>query len=336
MRQRSSILSLPSLLTLPILTSAISFDCTHTRVDGQSFDLSKLGGAHSVHWIQDTPPSLSNTTFTIDICTALKRTKGVPKENECPSGTRVCGIEYDYNLADGTHSVKEVIPIAGDYVTNNGRELKPEVTRLKNSESHSDSEKEGLRVTLNGGRYPFDSPRGTSQKAIIEFLCDPERSGLEGDEGDSREKIDDEAANANRLRRKEEQNDDKDKEKEDNKSLRFVSYKKEGTEEKTVGTLRLQWKTKYACEGKTEHTPSEGKSTHWGFFTWFIIVFFLAVAAYLVFGSWLNYSRYGARGWDLVPHGDTIRDIPYIVKDLGRSIASKAQGSGSRGGYSAV
>jgi len=63
---------------------------------------------------------------------------------------------------------------------------------------------------------------------------------------------------------------------------------------------------------------------------------FLGVGAYLIFGSWLNYSRYGARGWDLLPHGDTIRDIPYIVKDWGRSLTSRVQGGGTRGGYSAV
>jgi autophagy-related protein 27 len=59
---------------------------------------------------------------------------------------------------------------------------------------------------------------------------------------------------------------------------------------------------------------------------------FLSIATYIVYGSWLNYSRYGARGFDAVPHADTLRDIPFIVKDVVR----KMQGGGSRGGYSAV
>lgn len=63
---------------------------------------------------------------------------------------------------------------------------------------------------------------------------------------------------------------------------------------------------------------------------------FLGVAAYLIFGSWLNYSQYGARGWDLLPHGDTLRDIPYAVKEYIRSVIGAIQGNGSRGGYSAV
>lgn len=63
---------------------------------------------------------------------------------------------------------------------------------------------------------------------------------------------------------------------------------------------------------------------------------FLAVAAYLIFGSWLNYNRYSARGWDLVPHSETLRDIPYIFKDWMRRVVNTLQGGGSRGGYSAV
>ncbi len=63
---------------------------------------------------------------------------------------------------------------------------------------------------------------------------------------------------------------------------------------------------------------------------------FMGVAAYLIFGSWLNYNRYSARGWDLVPHSDTIRDLPYLFRDWIRRVVETVQGGGSRGGYSAV
>ena len=59
---------------------------------------------------------------------------------------------------------------------------------------------------------------------------------------------------------------------------------------------------------------------------------FLGVAAYVIFGSWLNYNRYGARGFDAVPYADTIRDIPYYFRDMMRKVGS----GGSRGGDSAV
>lgn len=70
--------------------SAVMLSCEHIRVDKQSFNLEKLGGPHSVVTTLREPPSHSNTTYTVDICKALKR-KGeseVPKEEQCPGGTR--------------------------------------------------------------------------------------------------------------------------------------------------------------------------------------------------------------------------------------------------------
>ncbi|TKA71873.1 hypothetical protein B0A49_04521 [Cryomyces minteri] len=370
MRLPHDSLAIPAFLTLPSLISAISLDCSKILVDGQSFNLKALGGPHSVHWIRETPPSLSNTTFTIDICQPLKRTKDVPKSNECPGGTRVCGIESDYNLADGTHMVKEVIPIAGDYSTSAHRPLDPYYTRLKHSDANADADKEGLRIELNGGKFPFDGSGGVQQKAFVEFLCDPHKTGLEGDEGDGREKEDSTDEGGERRRKREEGEDgkvedggkegEKEKDPDEGKSLRFVSYKPEG--EHGVGTLRLEWHTKYACESQkdVDDSPPSGKSpsssSHWGFFTWFLIIIsaphpkihgsrltpannrsaFLATAAYLIFASWLNYNRYGARGWDLLPHGDALRDVPYMLRDWARRVASTVQGGRSRGGYAAV
>ncbi|KAL1302726.1 hypothetical protein AAFC00_003080 [Neodothiora populina] len=355
MRPHSLNFSLPSaLLLLPALVSAVTLDCKHIRVDGQSFDLSELGGPRSVSLIEETPPSLTNTTFTVDICNPLQRTKGVPKADECAGGTRVCGIEYDYNLADNSSTIRKVIPIAGEYASSNGRSLDPVLTRLKNSAAHGDADREGVRVELKGGRYPFDKSSGQQQRAIIEFVCDAERTGLEGVGADSREKEEDnekeETEGLLSVREEGDKKDGDDKkdekdgkdegdksgdDKEQDSSLQLISYKLEGEGDRQIEVLRLNWRTKYACEGQTEHKPSDNGSSHWGFFTWFLIIVFMVVAAYLIFGSWLNYNRYGARGWDLLPHGDTIRDFPYAFMDWCKSLVSTVQ-TGSRGGYSAV
>ena len=88
MRPQGLLGSLPAVLLLSSpFVGAVSLDCKNVVVDGQHFDLGDLAGPRAVHLIQDTPPSLSNTTFTVDICNPLKRTKGVPKDNECPTGT---------------------------------------------------------------------------------------------------------------------------------------------------------------------------------------------------------------------------------------------------------
>jgi hypothetical protein len=262
-----------------------------------------------------------------------------------------CAIEYDYNLADNSSTIKRVIPIAGQYAGSHGRFLDPEWTRLKDSASHDDSSKEGLRLEMHGGRYPFEKSNGRQQKAIIEFQCDRNRTGLEGVETDKRDKIDEDQESL--MLRSE--SDDK-KEPADDASLQLVSYKPEGEGDDEFDVLRLHWKTKYACEGMLDHEPSSGNksSSHWGFFTWFLImsvVFsslsndhlliasnstFLLTATYLIFGSWLNHSKYGSQGFDSVPHADFWRDLPYTVKDWGRAIAGMVQGRSSRGGYSAV
>ncbi|SPQ20572.1 13dc294c-1e49-4576-87b8-abcf33362693, partial [Thermothielavioides terrestris] len=93
-----------------------------------------------------------------------------------------------------------------------------------------------------------------------------------------------------------------------------------------------------ACDAAVDQPPPPPpqQSKHWGFFT-----------------GWSSWSsspshrtsssargstttRYGARGWDLLPHGDTLRDIPYLMKDLIRRVLNTLQSTGSRGGYSAV
>jgi len=169
------------------------------------------------------------------------------------------------------------------------------------------------------------------QKAVIQLQCDKDRTGNE--QRRRKTKRDDEDD------KKGDDNNDDDKKGDDKEeepstsSLEFVSYGQvEGKEKLEV--LRLNWRTKYACEDYAD--SDEAKKSGWGFFTWFVLIAFLGIAAYLIFGSWLNYSRYGARGWDLLPHGDTIRDIPYLFKDWSRKVVDTVAGSGARGGYSAV
>ncbi|KAF2104158.1 hypothetical protein NA57DRAFT_70372 [Rhizodiscina lignyota] len=318
-----SLLSLPSLIL-----AAASFDCSDIVKDRIRFNLKPLGGPHVVHWIETEELITHNHTYTIDICQPLKRTKGVPADEECPNGARVCGIDYVTGKNDNTSRIEHVVPIAGDFIHSTAG-WDPKWQLLKNSGSHADADREGLLIEFNGGKFPFNDKKGVPQKAMIEMVCDKDRSGLEGDEEDDRPKED-----GDEKEKRDDEGEEKGEEGEKkNKSLTFVSYKQEG--DPAVGVLRLEWKTKYACEDAVNN-PDLNPKDGWGFFTWFLIILFLCISAYLIFGSWLNYNRYGARGWDLLPHGDTIRDIPYLVKDWGRRVVSTIQGPGSRGGYSAV
>lgn len=318
-----------ALALLPIATSAVTLDCKHIRADDASFNFEALAGPKDVHLLERKPDYISNTTFTIDLCKPLEKLKDVKSELQCPSGTRVCAIEKDYNGETSDGFTRKVIPIAGQYTLGEGRHLDPKITRLKNSASNEDSTKEGVRLELHGGMY-----EKVPQKAIVTMICDKDLEGTEGFGKESKMMAFD-AYSAMSKREDEQDGHDKDEKPlpdlDEGKPLKYVDFKLE----KDVRVLRLEWKTRYACEGEAAKKPSGSKGS-WGFFTWFIIILFLLIAAYIIFGSWLNYNRYGARGWDLIPHGDTIRDIPYIVKDWTNSVSDRMRSGGNRGGYSAV
>ena len=159
---------------------------------------------------------------------------------------------------DGTGFPDAYIPIAGNYFLENGHSLDPTITRLKNI----DSEREGVRIALHGGKHPFDDKKGVAQQAIIDFVCAPERDGLERQGSDKDEETDatnDDDAN---------ENNNSNEKTNDASSLRFISYGHE--EDLGSDVLRLEWLTKYACEGFED--DEESKSNSWGFFTWLIIL----------------------------------------------------------------
>lgn len=178
--------------------------------------------------------------------------------------------------------VEKVIPISGDLQDRGGKPLDAKVERLKSSNSNSDAQKEGVRVILNGGSYPLNK-KGRNQQAIIEFICDREKTGLEG-EVTAEDKYD-----GSEVIRARDEKDEKDGDKDEDEpspdekqilkpdtALLWNSY---GPSEKgDTDVLRMTWHTKYACEdafGKPADPSDPGSgdtSSHWGFFTWFVVL----------------------------------------------------------------
>lgn len=131
-------------------------------------------------------------------------------------------------------------------------------TRLKTSKSAGDVEKEGLRVEMHGGFKTLDNKK-RPQMAIVEFLCDHNRTGLEN------------------LPNPEDQYDEVKDKREEGKnettpSIEFFKYGPDADD--TMDILRLNWRTEYACEDSKGKQEAEA-GDHWGFFTWFIIVYVL-------------------------------------------------------------
>jgi hypothetical protein len=255
------------LLALPAATLAVTLDCEKIRIDKQDFNLAAIGGPKTVHLQEYDPPSIANTTFTIDICDKLQRDEKVDKAKQCPFGTQVCGVEEIYDTTDGSHHTFKVQPIAGEFTTTHGRPLDPKWTRLKGSASNEDTEREGLRLVLNGGKYP-ETKAGKPHKAIIEFLCDRNVTGNEGFEDAKERRL------VSRAEGEDEDSGDEDitlPDLDKGKSIEFVSFKTEGEDQTKV--LRLKWRTKYACEGaEAAPPPPHKKSSSWGFFTWSLIM----------------------------------------------------------------
>ncbi|KAI5454565.1 type II membrane protein [Naganishia albida] len=124
-------------------------------------------------------------------------------------------------------------------------------------------------------------------------------------------------------------------------SPEFVSY--------GDGKLVLSWETPSACEKALdggEDSPAPGADTRTGggggFFHVLATVFWLLVGGltlYFAIGMWYNYTTYGAKGLDLLPHKEFWRDLPTLFSDLVTHITSNIRGSSngaSRGGYTAI
>ena len=164
----------------------------------------------------------------------------------------VCGFEYK-NAVDGSESESRAFPIAGlEHLGQGSKD--PEVTRLKKI----DPDREGLMVRLAGGQYIDENKAKKDAAAVIEFQCDPTRSGLEG--LDTSEEAGQEAEEK-RLRAREEISAR-------TPSLQFKSF---GPSDNNSYVLKLDWLTRYACD---DSLSKKGDSSGaWGFFTWFIVMY---------------------------------------------------------------
>lgn len=171
-------------------------------------------------------------------------------------------MEHIENKVEHTNMTGDTTPIAGEFGHTIGGHLDPLWTRLKGSPSSADKDKEGLRLELNGGK----DDDGNKQKAIVEFLCsnkhgerrDVSRVSTADDEDDN--KGDDQ----NLGDRSGEETDDGDGGK-----IKLLSWDNEDD----TKILRLKWDTQHACEDAEDGGSGGSSSGHWGFFTWFILMY---------------------------------------------------------------
>ena len=118
-------------------------------------------------------------------------------------------------------------------------------------------------VTLTGMTENIDPP--ASATAVAAKKSDDKEDKDDKDDKDDNKK--DDEKKQDKLRPREESG--KSKCEDNDNSLRFCGYDLETEEkDKKVQTLRLEWRTKYACAD----APSPDGGSHWGFFGWFFIM----------------------------------------------------------------
>lgn len=100
-----------------------------------------------------------------------------------------------------------------------------------------------------------------------------------------------------------------------------------------AGELQLQWNTPQACFN-ARRKPAQKQSRSGHFSLWWFMIF--VALMYLGVGMWYNHHQYGATGWDLLPHRDMWRELPYVASDFWRHVSRTWQGSTSVGGNMAT
>lgn len=205
----------------------------------------------------------------------------------------VCGIQRLINTFENSTTFEAAIPIAGQYTLHGGTELDPQITRFKTSASPSDREKEGFRLQLHGQKYP-NGKNGAMHRAVIEFLCQ--------DKAEEKGERDLGARN----------NDVDDAGEEDHSASGEVAHDGHGGTLKykdfalVDGTkvLSLEWLTKYACENLKRGDDSKAKGSHWGFFTWLIIMYVVLPDSAPPFSPSCPHLRYLNYHVSLCSHAD--------------------------------
>ncbi|RDB25081.1 Autophagy-related protein 27 [Hypsizygus marmoreus] len=103
--------------------------------------------------------------------------------------------------------------------------------------------------------------------------------------------------------------------------------------------LQVEWSTPAGCPfqeegGGGQHGgdddagkgPEDEKNESTGSgIGWFFLVLILAFVAYFGLGAYYNYSTYGARGADLIPHRDFWKEVPYMLSDVVSHLCSSVR-----------
>lgn len=137
------------------------FHCDGNEFDDFNFD--SIRGLHHISLVKETPPSVSNLTWFVNLCGSIDVSAHKDYESlltNCPENSQICGVKYV--SVPGMELIKtEVISLSDS--------LSQEVTVDKNYKNPNKNNEETtlVQVKLNGGNWG-----STSLDTKLSLICD--------------------------------------------------------------------------------------------------------------------------------------------------------------------
>ncbi|KAI0646259.1 hypothetical protein C8Q79DRAFT_961778 [Trametes meyenii] len=154
---------------------SLAKQCKFT-VGGQFFDLCPIlegndGSGWTIENERRTPPTMTKTSYKIQLTGPLGKEEKVPQYEQCPPGTWICQIVSNRRprFPDEDPRVLQTVPVAGAMNLPNITRYHPgvNITAQLAPSRQEDAKHDVLHVRLHGGFYVYGP-----QKADIQFLCD--------------------------------------------------------------------------------------------------------------------------------------------------------------------
>ncbi|RDX54436.1 hypothetical protein OH76DRAFT_1397733 [Lentinus brumalis] len=143
-------------------------------IGNHNFDLCPVldgnEGGWKVEFERRTPPTVTKTSYRIDLKAPLKKDEALPGHEQCPDGTWICQTISNRRPRheDEEARVLQVVPVAGAMHLPNITRYRPGVNiTAQYVAPRNDPNNRVLHVRLHGGYYVYGA-----QHADFQFVCD--------------------------------------------------------------------------------------------------------------------------------------------------------------------
>ncbi|KAI0777632.1 hypothetical protein BD413DRAFT_467353 [Trametes elegans] len=155
------------------MLSSLTEQCKFT-LEGQAFDLCPILDGNDGGWTLETerrtPPTITKTSYSINLRGPLEKDENAAQHEQCPPGTWICQIVSNRRPFhnDEEPRVLQTVPVAGAMNLPNITRYHPGVNiTAQLAPPRQDAHHDVLHIRLHGGFYVYGP-----QKADLQFICD--------------------------------------------------------------------------------------------------------------------------------------------------------------------